>query len=296
MSEHGQEIDPVTGHETTGHEWNGIKELNTPFPRIALWALIISVAYSVIAWVLLPAWPTGKSFTPGILGVTETSQAEAELAHLDALRSGWRDQFAAGDFDALQADAALMALARPEAMRLFADNCAACHGAEGQGHNGKGGIGFPALSDPVKLWSSDPADIAEVIRVGINSANDESNVSEMSAFGRDEMLEPAEIDELVPYVIALADGTADPGSPAATLFEDNCASCHGEGGEGGVGVGAPALAHHSWIYGGEPAQIRKSIWYGRKGEMPAWDGRLNASERNMLALYVLELTEKAAAQ
>lgn len=291
MSGHGQEIDPFTGHETTGHEWNGIKELNTPFPRIALWALILAVGYSVIAWVLLPAWPTGKSYTPGLLGLTETTQAEAELAHLDALRSGWVERFAEGDFQAIQADPALMALARPEAARLFADNCAACHGANGQGHDGRGGIGFPALSDPVKLWSSEPADIAETIRVGINSAHDETNVSEMPAFGRDEMLTPEEIDALVPYVVALAAGTADPDSPAATLFADNCASCHGEGGEGGVGVGAPALAHHHWIYGGEPAQIRKTIWNGRKGEMPAWEGRLTAAERNMLALYVLELTD-----
>lgn len=291
MSGHGQEIDPFTGHETTGHEWNGIKELNTPFPRIALWALILAVGYSVIAWVLLPAWPTGKSYTPGLLGLTETTQAETELAHLDALRSGWVERFAEGDFQAIQADPALMALARPEAARLFADNCAACHGANGQGHDGRGGIGFPALSDPVKLWSSEPADIAETIRVGINSAHDETNVSEMPAFGRDEMLTPEEIDALVPYVVALAAGTADPDSPAATLFADNCASCHGEGGEGGVGVGAPALAHHHWIYGGEPAQIRKTIWNGRKGEMPAWEGRLTAAERNMLALYVLELTD-----
>lgn len=293
MSEHGQEIDPVTGHLTTGHEWNGIKELNTPFPKIAIWALVIAVAYSVVAWVLLPAWPTGKSYTPGILGVTETSQAEAELAHLDALRDSWRSRFAEGDFAAIQADPDLLALARPEAARLFADNCAACHGAQGQGHDGSGGIGFPALSDKVKLWSSDPADIAEIIRVGINSAHDESNVSEMPAFGRDEMLAPDEIDQLVPYVAALAAGNADANSPAATLFEDNCASCHGEGGAGGMGVGAPALAHHTWIYGGDPAQIRKSVWNGRKGQMPAWEARLTTAERNMLALYVLELTDGA---
>jgi len=28
-----EERDPHTGYMTTGHEWNGIKELNTPVPR-----------------------------------------------------------------------------------------------------------------------------------------------------------------------------------------------------------------------------------------------------------------------
>lgn len=32
---HRPEIDPVSGYETTGHDWGGIRELNTPFPKIA---------------------------------------------------------------------------------------------------------------------------------------------------------------------------------------------------------------------------------------------------------------------
>lgn len=285
-----QEIDPVTGYETTGHDWNGIKELNTPFPRIVIWALVLTFAYSVVAWVLLPAWPVGRDYTRGLLGIDQTTQAEAGHARMAALRAGWKERFAAGDFDALAQDADLLAVARPAAARLFADNCAACHGAEGQGKDGHGRTGFPALDDGDWLWSPDPADIAELLRVGINSDHPETNIAQMMAFGRDGMLSRAEIDQLVPYIIALGDGSADPDSPAATLFEDNCASCHGEQGEGGIGIGAPSLIDAQWIYGGTPAAIRATLINGRAGVMPAWEGRLTEAERNLLALYVAGLS------
>lgn len=285
-----QEIDPVTGYETTGHDWNGIKELNTPFPRIVIWALVLTFAYSVVAWVLLPAWPVGRDYTRGLLGIDQTTQAEAGHARMAALRAGWKERFAAGDFDALAQDADLLAVARPAAARLFADNCAACHGAEGQGKDGHGRTGFPALDDGDWLWSPDPADIAELLRVGINSDHPETNIAQMMAFGRDGMLSRAEIDQLVPYIIALGDGSADSDSPAATLFEDNCASCHGEQGEGGIGIGAPSLIDAQWIYGGTPAAIRATLINGRAGVMPAWEGRLTEAERNLLALYVAGLS------
>ena len=77
------EIDPVSGRETTGHEWNGIKELNTPMPRafnIWLWA---SIAVSVLLWILYPSFPTVSGFLGGSLGYssrTVVTQAVAEGA------------------------------------------------------------------------------------------------------------------------------------------------------------------------------------------------------------------------
>ncbi len=156
-----------------------------------------------------------------------------------ALCAGWKDRFAKGDFEALAADAGLMTVARPAAARLFVDNCAACHGAEGQGRDGHCGTGFPALDDGDWLRSTDPADIAQLICVGVNNNHPETNSVQIMGFGRDGMLSRAEIEQLVPYVIAF-DGTADPDIPAATLFADNCASCHGERGEGGMSIGAPS--------------------------------------------------------
>ncbi|WP_347265928.1 cytochrome-c oxidase, cbb3-type subunit III [Paracoccus sp. (in: a-proteobacteria)] len=297
MSEHQQEIDPVTGYETTGHEWNGIKELNTPFPRIAIWALAITVVYAVVSWVLLPTWPMGRDYTRGLLGIDQKTDAQAAHARMEALRDSWKSRFAEGDFAALAADTQLMDFARPAAARLFADNCAACHGAQGQGKDGDGGTGFPALDDGDWLWSSDPADIAELIRVGINSSHDETNVSQMAAFGKDGVLERDQIDQLAQYVAALHTGKADQNGPAAALFEENCASCHGERGEGEMGVGAPRLSDNDWIYGGSLQDIRTTLMNGRQGVMPAWEGRLSQADRNLLALYVSGLAaQKEAAK
>jgi cytochrome c oxidase cbb3-type subunit 3 len=110
---HKAETDPVTGYETTGHDWNGIRELNTPFPRIVIWALVLTFAYSVVAWVLLPAWPLGRDYTRGLLGLDQGDMAVKGYQRLAAVRADWLDPFADGDFAALADDAALMARATP---------------------------------------------------------------------------------------------------------------------------------------------------------------------------------------
>lgn len=281
---HRPEVDPVTGHETTGHEWNGIRELNTPFPRIVIWALGLAFAYSVIAWVLLPAWPTGSDYTRGLLGADTRARAEAGYERLSEARGAWLSRFESGDFAALAADPALLAEAMPAAARLFADNCAACHG-----DGGTGGPGFPNLADNDWLWGGDPETIAETVRVGINSGHPEARMSQMLAFGRDGMLPPDDLSAVAGYVQSLSAGTADADSPAATLFAENCAACHGEGGRGGLGIGAPSLADRQWIYGGSHDTIMTTLWGGRQGVMPTWAGRLSPAEINLLALYVARL-------
>ena len=56
-----EEIDPVSGRATTGHEWNGIKELDTPVPRGVLMFLIVTHAFAVLWWFLMPTWPLGTT-------------------------------------------------------------------------------------------------------------------------------------------------------------------------------------------------------------------------------------------
>ena len=70
------------------------------------------------------------------------------------------------------------------------------------------------------------------------------------------------------------------------LFGDNCAACHGERGEGGLGVGAPSLADGQWIYGGDPASIRATLMNGRAGVMPSWQGRLSEADIRAVAAWV----------
>ncbi|MEY8099517.1 cytochrome-c oxidase, cbb3-type subunit III [Falsihalocynthiibacter sp. S25ZX9] len=279
------EVDPVTGYETTGHDWNGIKELNTPFPKIVIWALVLTFLYAVITWVLLPAWPIGKDYTRGLLGLSQEQQALEGLQDLDAKRSDWMTQFDTEDVAQLRDDAPLMALAMPAANRLFLDNCAACHGTEGGG-----GPGFPALNDATWLWSSDPEIIAETLRVGINAPHEDTRVAEMPAF---DWMESDELTALADLVSTLPAGAMNPNSPATLLFEENCSACHGETGEGGLENGAPSLTDAAVIYGQDPHTVLQTLRNGRRGVMPSWSDRLSNAEINLLALYVVELAQEA---
>lgn len=280
------EIDPVTGYDTTGHDWNGIKELNTPFPKLALWAMILTFIYSVITWVLLPAWPYGRDYTRGLLGLDQTEMASERYRAINADRNVWMAQFDAGNFAQLQADDALMIPAMAAAKRLFHDNCAACHGADGGG-----GPGYPVLHDDYWLWGGDPETIAETLHVGINTGGDDTRYAQMPAF---DYLERGERSALADYVTALPSGDADAGSDGGVLFADNCSSCHGDGGAGGMENGAPSLTDESVIYGQDRATVLETLRAGRQGVMPSWSKRLTNAEINMLALYVANLSEKDA--
>jgi len=288
MSHPRDEIDPVTGYATTGHDWNGITELNTPLPRIVVWALVLTFLYSVLAWVLLPAWPYGRDYTRGLLGLDQVERAEAARAPLVAARADWLHAFAGDDFAAAAENPALRALAWPAAARLFADNCALCHGREAHG-----GPGFPSLRDGDWLWGGSSEEIAHTLRIGINAEHPETHFAVMPAFGRDRILDGTEIAAVTDHVLALAEGHADPDSPGAQVFSDNCVACHGDDGSGGFLTGAPALSHGRWIYGGDRAAIMASVRNGRQGVMPAWEGRLSEAEINLLAAWIAGLEPEA---
>ncbi len=279
------EIDPVTGYDTTGHDWNGIKELNTPFPRIVIWALILTFAYSLIAWVFLPSWPIGRTYFPGLLGLDQGEMAVKDFRAMDARRNDWMASFGSDDFAALQGDDELMTRAMPAADRLFQDNCAACHGSDGAG-----GPGYPALNDNSWLWGGEPETIAETLHVGINADNDDTRWAQMPAF---DWMEKDERAAIADYVVALPEGTAEEDGPAATLFADNCSSCHGDSGIGGMMSGAPSLTDASVIYGQDRTTILQTLRHGRQGVMPAWADRLTEAEINLLAVYVAELSRQS---
>ena len=280
---HSDEIDPVTGYATTGHDWNGIKELNTPFPKIVIWALILTFLYSVVTWVLLPAWPTGKSYTKGLLGLDQGEMASADYTAIAYTRQNWMARFETEGFDELLSDATLMRVVLPAAKRLFADNCAPCHGSSGQGISG-----FPVLADDHWLWNGAPDEIADTIRFGINAYHPDTRVSEMPQF---DWLDRRDQIGLARYVAALPKQSVGQEAPAAALFTDNCAPCHGENGVGGLEIGAPSLADDSVLYGQDAQTVLQTLNRGRKGVMPAWSGRLKDAEIRLLALYVFQLEQ-----
>ncbi len=288
------EGDPVTGEETTGHEWNGIKELDTPVPRGILWFIFVTHLFAVIWWVLMPAFPLGWSYTKGILGIDQRDTVEQAILSNQAAREPWTSQIAALSYDEIQADEALMTNVELSGRQLFGDNCAACHGM-----NGTGRSNYPDLTDGDWLWGDgSPEAIAETLRVGINARHDETRISQMPAFGRDAMLGRPEVRQVAQYVYSLSHpeySTAENVDMIAAgqqLFIDNCSGCHGEDGLGSRDIGAPNLTDSAWIYGGTLDNIIASVHGGRVGHMPTWDERLTTTEIKTLALYVYDLGMK----
>ncbi|MBR0750169.1 cytochrome-c oxidase, cbb3-type subunit III [Bradyrhizobium japonicum] len=284
-----EERDNYTGYLTTGHEWNGIKELNTPVPRAVYFFLLIAFLFSVGCWVLLPAWPLGVSYTKGLLGLDQRNIVQDSLKRAALGRSAWTQQIEAKSYQDIQADKALMQIVRQTGRTLFGDNCAVCHG-----RNAKGGHGFPNLTTTSWLWGGVPEAIAETIRVGINSSHPDSRTSQMPAFGHDHILQQADVDKVVAFVHSLSDPsaakTARPGDVDAgkEIFVANCTACHGEDAKGNSDVGAPNLTDKFWIYGGDSQTITDTLWNGRQGHMPSWEGRLTPIDRKILALYLVD--------
>jgi len=285
------ETDPVTGQPTTGHEWNGIKELDTPVPRGVLMFLVVTHIFAIIWWVLMPTWPLGWTYTRGLLGADLHQAAEQGVLANQAQRAGWTTRIDSLPYDRIEADEGLMRIVAETGHRLFGDNCAACHGQDA-----KGRANFPDLTDNDWLWGSgDPETIAETLRVGINSPHAETRLAQMPAFGRDQLLTAAEVKTVASYVYSLSHPeTSTPQNIAQIeagheLFLTNCAGCHGEAATGNPEAGIPNLSDNFWLYGGDLATIVTTIHGGRQGHMPTWDERLSQTDIKLLALYVHSL-------
>jgi cytochrome c oxidase cbb3-type subunit III len=280
--------DPIrdlhSGYLTTGHEWNGITELNSPVPRPVWWFMSLTHLAALACIILFPAIPLWYTASKGLLGTDQYSAVDAAVAKAVDARRDWTAQIAALPFADIQADPSLMSIVQQTGRTLFGTNCAACHGTDGLG-----GPGFPNLADEDWLWGDDPEIIAETLRVGINARHPDTRASQMPAFGRDELLTKDQVAALVTHVMGLSvPGTvADP--VTASMFAENCASCHGENAKGMIDAGGPNLTDDIWLYGGDADAIRATIWNGRQGQMPAWEPRLTDTDRKILTLYVLDL-------
>lgn len=282
-----EEVDPVSGRKTTGHIWNGIKELDTPIPRGVLLFLIVTHVFAVLWWFLLPTWPLGRTYTKGLLGIDQKTTVEETLREGADARASWMSKIDSMSYDEIRADERLMATVRSTGNQLFGDNCAACHGRDG-----KGGNNYPDLTDDDWLWGGGPEKIQQTLMVGINSRHPDTRIAQMPAFGRDEMLDRQQVLDVAAYVISLNDPTTSTAKnvnqidKGREVFLTTCAACHGENAKGKPDVGAPNLTDGQWVYGGSLQSIIDTIHGGRQGHMPTWDERLSPSEIKILALYV----------
>ena len=280
------EIDEVTGAATTGHEWDGVKELNKPLPAWWLYTFYATILWAIGYWIVYPAWPMVNGYTRGILGYSQRAVVAADIQSARAAQGAMRELLEKTPLGEVRQNADLLRFAGAAGSVAFQTSCAPCHGRGAQG-----GIGYPNLNDDDWLWGGDLAQIERTIRYGIRSGHKETRESAMPRYGIDNFLKSSEIEDVADYVLSLSTPVA--ASPAlqngAKLFSEQCVGCHGEAGRGNIEFGAPNLADGIWLYGGSREAVIESIRTGRGGVMPAWVGRLDPFTIKALAVYVHSL-------
>jgi cytochrome c oxidase cbb3-type subunit 3 len=278
------EKDSVTGRETTGHEWDGIRELDTPLPKWWLYVFVATIVWAFGMFLLYPSIPYGTGYFHGLLGYSQRAMVDAEVGKLVAQRKGAMDKIAAMPFDAIKADPALMEVAMTSGRITFAENCQPCHGPGGGGRPG-----YPALAAGAWIWGGTLDAIQQTVTHGIRSTDPDARQSAMPRFGADAMLKTAEIEAVADYVWATFYGHPTAGqdvSAGAKLFADNCLPCHGDQGQGTREMGAPRLASQVHLYGATRETIVNQVNLPHQGLMPNWSTRLDPATIKAVTLYV----------
>ncbi|WP_297109947.1 cytochrome-c oxidase, cbb3-type subunit III [uncultured Devosia sp.] len=278
-----REIDELTGTETTGHEWDGIKELNTPMPRWWLWTFYATIAFSVGYTILFPAWPMISSATGGVLGYSSRAELHQDLSNLQTANQAVVNRITELPLHEILADGELTRFASAAGASAFKVNCSQCHGT-----GAAGASGYPNLNDDSWIWGGTVDDIYLTIAHGVRSATDpDTRFNLMPNFGADGMLDRAQIKDMVAYVAGLSGIEAESASPeAAQLFLDNCSGCHGADAKGVAELGGPDLTDAIWLYEGSVASIEAQLNRARHGMMPAWSEKLDDVTIKQLAIYV----------
>lgn len=282
-----KEIDEVSGTETTGHEWDGIKELNTPLPRWWLWTFYATIVWAIGYMVLYPAIPLVTGATKGVLGYSSRADVAREITEAKTGMAGLLDKVGSLSLEDIRKDPDLFQFAVAGGRSAFAVNCVQCHGS-----GAAGGKGYPNLNDDEWLWGGSLDAIHTTLVHGVRfEGDDDTRVSDMPAFGRDGVLDTAQINDVAEHVLALSGKEHDQAAAerGTAIFEENCAACHGAQGEGIADVGAPALNNAIWLYGGDKASLVETVTNARRGVMPAWGRRLDDATLKQLAVYVHSL-------
>ncbi|MEM7021901.1 MAG: cytochrome-c oxidase, cbb3-type subunit III [Pseudomonadota bacterium] len=279
------EKDAITGQDTTGHEWDGIKELNTPLPKWWLYVFYATVIWAVVWWVLYPSWPGITGYFPGLTGSNQRVEHEERMASVRESRADSLQRIADASLEEIGQDPELLTFALAGGEASFADNCAPCHGLGGAGQGF-----YPTLADDSWIWGGTLDDIHTTLLYGIRSDHDETRFAEMPAFG-DGILDRDQISAVAEHVLSLSGASEDPAlaEEGAAIYQEQCAICHGEAGEGLAELGGPRLNDQIWLYGSSKPEIMAQIARPRHGVMPPWIDRLDPETIKILTVYVHSL-------
>jgi len=272
--------------DTTGHEWDGIQEYNNPLPRWWLWTFYACIVWGLWYVIAYPAWPLINEATAGYKGWSTRANVAEEIAEAEAANAEINARLASAELTAIADDAELQGYATSAGAAVYKTWCAQCHGS-----GAAGAKGYPNLQDDAWLWGGTIEDIHYTVAHGIRNEEDiDARYSEMPAFG--DILEPAQVEEVVNYVMSLSGEPQDASLVAAgeTVYMDNCAACHGDQAQGDIYQGAPNLSDAIWLYGGDYETVKYTVVNSRYGVMPPMGGAdLSEAEIRAVALYVHQL-------
>jgi len=286
MAEQQNNSDP-NNVGTTGHEWDGIQELNNPLPRWWVWTLYITIIWSIGYWILMPAWPLLSSHTEGLFGFTSRKAAMAEVAQAKAAQSKYLNRISKASLEDIRSDRELLAFSLAGGRSAFMVNCSQCHGSGAAGLKG-----YPNLNDDDWLWGGSLKSIHATITHGIRFERDEkTRQSAMPRFLADDILKENQIDDVAEYVLSLTNQATDTAASkrGQKIFAEQCVACHGASGEGKAELGAPRLNDPIWLFGGDKKSIVTTIANSRRGVMPAWEKVLAPETIKQLTIYVHSL-------
>jgi len=260
----------MSNDNTTGHTWDvDLREMNNPLPRWWVGLFVITVVFAVVYLVLYP----GLGSKSGVLNWTSSSAHAADLERWRAQMATTYAKYTAVPSVELVKDGSAMAGGE----RLFASNCAQCHGSDGRGSKG-----FPNLTDGDWMYGGSHEKIIETITKG--------RMGNMPALGA-AVGSVEDVRNLANYVLSLSGSPHD--SVAAQLGKPKfgvCAACHGAEGKGMEAVGAPNLTDKVWLHGWGEQAIVNIITQGKINVMPAQAARLTPEQIYVLAAYVQSMS------
>lgn len=280
-----EDIDEISGIETTGHEWDGLRELNNPLPRWWVWVWIVTIIWSLWYFVAYPAWPTPNGATIGTSGYTQFKELALSQKEIFERQAQYLSRFEKASDEQVLNDQELYAFAMAGGKSAFKDNCATCHGSGAEGSKG-----YPNLNDDDWLWGGTLADINQTLQYGIRANNYDTRQSQMPSFGNEGLLDRGQINAVTDYVLTLSGSVPEKThAQGQKIFKENCASCHGDNGKGLREFGAPNLTDKIWLYGGIRAEVYANIFTARAGMMPEWHERLDQNTIRQLSIYLHQL-------